>query len=387
MAKHSEPWQPEKFLQGDQATFPYQHETAVFYRAEPVSSFYGKNSILKKRYIEASNGFYTNGGEEGQGEELSAKSHGVFGGFLETAKFYARTGSPDPILRLEVPTSELAVVYVPPSEWDKRGQHEDPETVALTSLQELKDEFGTPEKMREVALKSLNDREGFGGYEFIMFMVPHEVPVDEDRNYVTGAWDTEFFQQPHFETLTEYVQSLKERHPKAMPDGLETDEAKEEVKRELQDLENISQQLGKMNDSIKANRNILQTDKASELPEKDRKFLRGTLERYQDGLNKTETIVEEEFDTETTGQRMQIESMVQINRKSLENVKNRIQEIQEEVEQIHEEEMEHGRRIIKEERDPDLFRKETRYEEKVEQRITEDLQGLPSFTPLIRKLQ
>lgn len=387
MARYSKPWRPEKFLKGEQVTFPYEHETAFFYRAEPVSSFFGTNSILQKRYIEASNGFYTNGGEKGGGEELTAKSHGVFGGFLETAKFYARGDRPDPILKLQVPASDLVTIYVPPEEWDKRGEHEDPETTSFQSLEELEREFGTAEKMREVALKSLNNREGFGGYEFIMFMVPHEVPVDADRNWLKGVWDYQFFNQPHFETTSEYVQSLKARHPKAVPEGIEPDEVKEEIKRELEDLEQIGKYLGKINDSLKVNRAMLEANSVSELSEKHRKYLRGRLEKYEAGLEQIDSLIQQEFDIQIQREGLDIQSMVQINRDSVKHIKQSIEEVEEEIEQIHEEEMDHGRKIVKEERNAELFKQESEYEGKVEQRIAEDIRQLPTCRGLLQKLE
>lgn len=386
MKRYSEPWKPEKFLKGDQVTYPQQHESVIFYRAEPVDSFWGPNSILQKRYIEASNGFYTEGGEKGEGSELSAKSHGVFGGFIETAEYYARGDRPDPVLKLEVPAKDTVTIYVPEDQRQKRGKHGDPETGSLKNLEEMHDHFGSPEKMREVCLDSLENREGFGGYEWVMFMVPHEVPVSPEENWIKGVWDKDFYSDPHFESLKKFVETLKSRHPKAVPEGIDPDHTKEEIRRELHELEKMRKLLSRMDEALRFGRKQLKADKLSQLPERKAGYLENTAEKYEKFREDIQELMEEEFDTDIQDPETRIRSVAQVNPESMKNLKKRIGELEEEVEKIYEDEHSHGEQIARQGGGVEEFREERQYERKVEERLTEDFAELPDFRPLLEKL-
>jgi hypothetical protein len=384
--RYSQPWNPQKFLKGKQVTYPYQHESVIFYRAEPVSSFWGEKSILRKGYIEASNGFYTNGGKNGGGNEITAKSHGVFGGFLKTTEYYARGDTPDPVLKLEVPAPDTVTIYVPEEERKKRGRHGDPETGSLRNLNEINKYFGSPENMRQVCLNSIENREGFGGYEYVMFMVPHEVPVRPGENWIKGVWDKDFYDRPHFEPLEKYVKTLKSRHPKAVPDGIEPDHIKEEIKRELHDLEKIRKMVSRMDKCLKFDRKQLKVTQASQLPERKREYLENSLERYEEILENLHEFIRQEFDTKEREPKIRINSVAQINQEAMGNLKKEFQELEEEVQKIHDEEHRHGQEISKNGGSAKEFRKETEYEEKTEKRVADDISALPSFRPLIEKL-
>lgn len=386
MKKYDTPWDPEKFLRGDQVTYPYQHSSVIFYRAEPVSSFFGNSSILKKRYIEAANGFYTEGGERGNPEVYTAKSHGVYGGFLETAKFYAEGSKPNPILKLEVPASEVITIYVPPEERSKRGKHGDPETTSLNNLKQMHHEFGSPEKMREVCINSLQDREGFGGYEYLMFMVPHEIPVNENTNRITGIWDNVFYDDPHWESMNEFVQTLKNKHPKGMPDGISSDKTKEEIKQELEVLENLGSSLENLSNSLKFDRAVLKANQISQLDSKHQKYLKNTLNKYDRILKRIYQTIESKMGIKLHKEGMNIESVAQINEASMKNIKRMINSIEDEIRQIEDEERKHAQEIMKETRDPELYKKEAEYEEKVERKVSEDISQLPVFTDLESQL-
>ncbi len=388
MQNYSEPWNPRAFLEGEKVTFPYQHESVIFYRAEPIESFFGKRSIIKKRYIEAANGFYTNGGKKGEGKEYSAKSHGVFGGFLETAKFYARGNEPDPILKLEVPSSDLVTIFVPKEEWSKRGKHGDPETGSLNNLKQMKNYYGSPEKMRQVALRSLEEREGFGGYEFIMFMVPHEVPVNKQNNWIKGVWDYSFHDIPKWENLGHFVETIKTRYPERTPESIDPNRAKKKIKEELKEIDEIGKLLKKINhQSLRFDERVIKANKASELPDRVSKPLKNQLHKYDERLNRIYSIIREEFDIPVERQGPKISHVAQINRKSIRKISEDVKSIKEDAQEIDQEERRHAKSILRDnENAAEIYKKEARYEQKVEKRISEEISQLPVFTELEEKL-
>lgn len=168
----TEPWHPRLFIEGKINTYPYQHNTMITFRGVSRDHFYlegdnptGKGSNASKRHSES----VLNLGHWNPGNSWNTDNEdAVWTTFKKTAKNYARKtvdGKKGVLLKMQVPTK-----------WVQCGAHR---TREVNNLQEIQEEFGSPEAYRE-HIKNYSD-------ENCAWLIRPKVPL----HFIDKIWDME----------------------------------------------------------------------------------------------------------------------------------------------------------------------------------------------------
>jgi len=172
-----EPWHPRLFMKGEINTYPYQHNSMITFRGVSRDHFYlggdnpeGKGSNATKRHPKSVlNLGYWNPGNSFNKDNDDA----VWTTFKQTAKTYANKivdGKRGVLLKMQVPTR-----------WIQCGAHKSWGGTVVNNLEEIQEEFGSPESYRKHIKNNKNEQ--------CAWLVRPQVPLE----YIIDVWDLELF--------------------------------------------------------------------------------------------------------------------------------------------------------------------------------------------------
>jgi primosomal protein N'' len=405
-----DPWHPRPFLEGEYDDLPHERDSVVLYSGISSAMFWKREytpqeivnqaSSLKSRYIYAGNSVHPDGPVDSS--VISDEDPGVYMGVLSIAYFFASdfvgngTDAPDgAIMEVQVPSSEISTLIAPQNvrlnrrDWRVRpGNY-----VGRPDTQSVLDELSKDmrrlnandsrqvyrEYLRTCAETQSKDKIFQAG--IIHWAVPHEIQVGS----VKAVWDLAYSRKPAWESLEEYVRSLREKYPGKVPEGERGNTLRTKIKRHAQNSENVLEMLEEVENlllNIKVN-----TEKAKKGRQTPAYYRRHQqeilqyLELYEEKLSQLEEAMESDLGIQVEFQTVDSidKFLKEVNfwHEHAEGITERISEmINEEKSRAHKEDWDH-----------EEVQKEERFEERMDQEISDDISKLPEFTPIIDYLE
>lgn len=410
------PWHPARFLSEDEpTTYPHQHSSIIAYRGT------NRNMFFSRRYSDDEDSTrhpesVLNTGYISPGIRTGAQQDGVFGkpgvwvGFLDTARRFAlqnasdeRNGAPV-VLETQLPANENLFTAI---------GHKNKHPEEYNNLKELKDAY-SPEELREIAQESIKPyKSDYGTFRGrLSFRYEGKVPL----KWVRRIWDVEM--EPNevlWESKKQYLSFLKSEMPEKIPGTPESVSAPDikpkkfnkHVRKEYKEWRKIARSIYRMKsltNRIKFDAGT--TDRLEKLASgKPEKALVSLAENYIESYSNKKSINHEDdinllfrgisssalsvqafdlqlerlgeelddfFDKDIQFQR-ELNGLINI-QKELDNLQITLDEIVEEMKSIMNEER---GRMSKDDWNPMEEKEEFRFEQKVENRIVDDLTSLP----------
>lgn len=275
------PWHPVTFLNKNKlTTYPFNHEETVLYRGTNRHIFYNSEYSYEgdgrhtKSVLEIGNIEPSAEGGRGEGKEGEVA---IYLGFLEAAKRYGidkKRHEKGGAIAIELITNSDKLIFVQhgkplnKSDDDRLNKNDVAESYPffqLKNLGELDYMYGSPLKMREIALKSLNHskeqtEKAEGQYRrrsWLMAKHYSGIPIGQ----IERIWDIEAERQnPYFVGTKDYIQSLKKSHPEKMPNSNQSPDngIKAEIMNEIRNIRKVIEILEKIGNEIEVSTSFLE---------------------------------------------------------------------------------------------------------------------------------
>lgn len=433
------PWHPKPFLEGEIETFPYEHDTAILYRAVTVDEFFVNGGKTPHNRSALNDGYIKPGNQIGNGGYLakdkwdedpedfdvqdidfskwSDQEIGIYMGPLNVAitfsKMFKKKYRADPlILELEVPTDKLHTLVRNQESRVKNDSisYSSHKMTDISNLQEFKQEFdessfkNSIEAFRYYFRKLSKQKHNEGG---IQFGVRHAIPL----NWIRGIWNynpnINPNEEPAFETFENVLNDLEEKYPLRIYGAVGDERRKELIEKEIKDeygfLESINNRASNLekrlneleeileslsNFSNKANQEVQNRKEINKLVEamseemgylRQLDKLRERTERYiLEGQGRQKKLLQNELDDP-----IKIESLEDLLEK-LDQIEALIHEIKQVTEIDMEKEKELAAKNTWSYKD---LERERNFKENIDEELLELVEKVPSLRPLKKKIE
>ncbi|MFB6174903.1 MAG: hypothetical protein ABEJ87_02915, partial [Candidatus Nanohalobium sp.] len=357
-------------------------------------------SSLKTQYIYAGNSVHPDGPVNSS--VISDTDPGVFLGLLSIAYLFgndfAGNGETEPdgaVMEVQVPSEEVGTLIAPKvvrlnsSNWKVSPGSYVGKSNSRAILEELERDaqrmnMDNPREIYREYLRKCAQAESYDQIfqaGIIHWAIPHEMQI----NRITAVWDLDYSQKPAWESLGEYIRSIREKSPEKVPEGRKGNTLRTKIKRHAQSSENVLEILEEVENlllNIKVNTEKAKKDhKTPAYYRKHQKEIIQHLELYEEKLSQLKQAMENDLgiqvDFQTVDSMDKFLKELKFWHEHAEGITERIAEmIDEEKSRAH-----------KEDWDREEVEKEERFEERMDEEISDDISKLPEFTPVIEYLQ